>query len=423
MTLIQVGRLSDSNDTFTRDAYNKALNLPAQARARAQKAKAAEINTIPNPVMMNTATAAVMATNAARDQSQKKRIASIQANKALAAAEQAQRKRIASVQAATIAAQAQRKRIASVQAATVAAQAQRKRIADLQAAVNAATTTTDADTSTPLRMPIGVQKSMVGASKLVSKIGRSATTGVEPINVPIDVGASDLTSDIGSGDATTGVATNNVVSGAGKLVSGISGIGSAAGVAASKFASGIGSAAGGAVNSTYTGISSVGKYGSSTINSILSEENRHIFIHVMLAINFLFTFLLYTNIVSISGWFTETAIEQHPGSNKKYIQWALFWIEMVMLLCFVPYLVVDLKSGEFNLPLYYILVNSFIMIILLSFVHYYTFKKENSTLVASAFPYKNKTYFMPYYGAFISVLVFNIIIFISAFYQQFFNQS
>ena len=237
-------------------------------------------------------------------------------------------------------------------------------------------------------------------------------------------GASSLVSRIGK---ATGAAGNNVVTGAGSLASAtgktIGAVGNNAVTGASKLASGIGSAAGGAVNSTYSGVSSVGKYGSSTINSILSDENRHVFIHVMLAINFIFTFLLYTNIVSISGWFTETAIAQHPGSNKKYIQWALFWIEMVMVLCFVPYLVVDLKSGEFNLPLYYVLVNSLVMVTLLSIVHYYTFKKENTSLVASAFPYKNKTYFMPYYGAFISVLVFNIIIFISAFYQQFFNQS
>jgi hypothetical protein len=395
-------RLQESKNQFTREAYNIALNLPAQARARAQKAKAAGINPIPNPVMMNTSMTET-------------------GDNALAAAAQAQRRRIASEQAAK-----------ARSALAAAAQAQRKRIA--------ATTTTDADMSTPLRMPVGVQKSMVGARKLVStplrmpvgvqksmvgtgKLvsdiggGRSATTtvstGVQPTNQPTnviideDASASALasTSNIDSGDAT-GVVTNNVVGGgAGKLVSNI------------------GKTAGGALNSSYTGISKVGKYGSNTINTILSEENRHIFIHVMLAINFLFTFLLYTNIVSISGWFTETAIAQHPGSNKKYIQWALFWIEMVMLLCFVPYLVVDLKSGEFNLPLSYILVNSLIMIILLSVVHYYTFKKENSTLVASAFPYKNKTYFMPYYGAFISVLVFNIIIFISAFYQQFFNQS
>jgi hypothetical protein len=403
MTLTQVGRLSDSTNIFTRDAYNKALNLPAQARARAQKAKAAEINTIPNPVMMNTATAAVMATNAAREQSQKKRIASLQANKAMAAAEQAQRKRIASVQAATVAAQAQRKRIASVQAATVAAQAQRKRIADLQAAVVAATTTTtttpDAvDTPKQFQMPPGVEEAMAGASSLVSRVGKA--TGTVRNNVV--TGSGSLASATGK---TIGAAGNNVVTGASKL------------------ASGIGSAAGGALNSTYSGVSSVGKYGSSTINTILSDENRHVFIHVMLAINFIFTFLLYTNIVSISGWFTETAIAQHPGSNKKYIQWALFWIEMVMLLCFVPYLVVDLKSGEFNLPLYYVLVNSLVMVTLLSIVHYYTFKKENTSLVSSAFPYKNKTYFMPYYGAFISVLVFNIIILISAFYQQFFNQS
>jgi len=402
MTLTQVGRLSDSTNIFTRDAYNKALNLPAQARARAQKAKAAEINTIPNPVMMNTATAAVMATNAAREQSQKKRIASLQANKAMAAAEQAQRKRIASVQAATVAEQAQRKRIASVQAATVAAQAQRRRIADLQAAVVAATTTTtpDAVDTTPkqFQMPRGVEEAMAGASSLVSRVGKA--TGTVTNNVV--TGSGSLASATGK---TIGAAGNNVVTGASKL------------------ASGIGSVAGGAVNSTYSGVSSVGKYGSSTINTILSDENRHVFIHVMLAINFIFTFLLYTNIVSISGWFTETAIAQHPGSNKKYIQWALFWIEMVMLLCFVPYLVVDLKSGEFNLPLYYVLVNSLVMVTLLSIVHYYTFKKENTSLVSSAFPYKNKTYFMPYYGAFISVLVFNIIILISAFYQQFFNQS
>jgi hypothetical protein len=400
MTLTQVGRLSDSSNIFTRDAYNKALNLPAQARARAQKAKAAEINTIPNPVMMNTATAAVMATNAAREQSQKKRIASLQASKAMAAAEQAQRKRIASEQAAILAKQAQQKRIASVQAATIAAQAQRKRISDLQAAVNAATATTTTDANKPkqFQMPPGVEEAMAGASSLVSRIGKA-----------------------------TGAAGNNVVTGAGSLASAtgktIGAVGNNAVTGASKLASGIGSAAGGAVNSTYSGVSSVGKYGSSTINTILSDENRHVFIHVMLAINFIFTFLLYTNIVSISGWFTETAIAQHPGSNKKYIQWALFWIEMVMVLCFVPYLVVDLKSGEFNLPLYYVLVNSLVMVTLLSIVHYYTFKKENTSLVSSAFPYKNKTYFMPYYGAFISVLVFNIIILISAFYQQFFNQS
>ena len=128
---------------------------------------------------------------------------------------------------------------------------------------------------------------------------------------------------------------------------------------------------------------------------------------------------LYTNIVSISSWFTPTALTQHPGTDKKYINRALLGIEIVMAMCLLPYLLVDMTSGQFHLPLYYIWVNSGLMIIILSFVHYYTFIKVNTELVNSALPYPNKTYWMPYYGAFISVMVFNIIIFMSAIYQQY----